>query len=127
MNQRKNVKCLECNTAMRVSDLKPASPVKTHNPNADTLSITEHVPVVLMNSGESNCDFNSVAQDTVNNAVICDECGKKIVICDPKRKNVKCRECNTVMRVSELRPASPENTHSETTATISKRNETISI
>ena len=78
--KRNNVKCPKCNTTMRVSDLKHGSPVKTHNPIADTLSITEHVPVVLMNSGESNCDFNSVAQDTLNNAVICDECGEKIVM-----------------------------------------------
>ena len=119
--KRNNVKCLNCETVMRVSDLKPASPVITHNPNADTISTRDHVPIISINSGESNCFFNSVAQNIVNNAVICDDCGEKIIIKDPKRNNIKCLKCNTVMRVSDLRPASPENTQSEMVVNCSKR------
>ena len=127
--KRNNVKCLKCNTVMRVSDLKAVSPVKMHYPNANTIS--EHVPVAFIDSGESNCILDSVAQNTVNNAVRCDECGEKIIINDPKRNNVKCMNCGTVMRVSDLKPASSDKTQSETvvnsSANFSESNEVITL
>ena len=111
----KKVKCLSCNCASRVSDLKLASPgevtlstiCKNNHANDDKLPHSNSKPDEHADNSQERVTATS-DKSTVCNVVICDECGSKITITDSELKKVKCPNCNCRSRVSDLKLASPD-------------------